>query len=185
MILYKDFAKYFENLCVQNTEIDHDPTNNIKGFFKINLEEVLVGSRRNIEADGIHVVLANYLWTPEDENTDPLKKVQFMFFVLGTTKDGDYELDTEVLDKTEKITQDFINRISFDSKTAVADQSSVFYRSQDKIKVDSVIPLKFSPGLNSFGWQVVMTFYSSYSICVDHTKWDDLADADAADPNNY
>jgi len=185
MKVYKEFIEYFENLCVQHVDINHNPTSGIKGFFRINLEEVLTGSRNKIQADGYYVVLANYLWVPEDENTDPLKKIQFMFFVLGTSKEGDYELDTEVLDKTEKITREFINRISFDSKTQVVDEDSVFYGSQDKIKVDSIIPLQFNPGLNSFGWQVVMTAYTSYNICVEHQKWDDIADADAADPNNY
>ena len=185
MTVYKEFIEYFENLCVQHTDISHDPSNGVKGFFRINLEEVLTGSRREINASGYHVMLANYLWTPEDEGTDPLKKIQFMFFVLGTSPEGDYDAETDVLDKTEAITREFINRISFDSKTKVADETSIFYGSQDKIKVDSCIPLKFNPGKNNFGWQAVMTFYTSYNICVEHQKWDDIIDANAADPNNY
>lgn len=185
MKLYKDYINYFENLCVQHVNIAHNPANNIKGFFRINIEEVLTGIRSNIESDGIYFVLTNYLWRPDDSTTDSIKKIECMFFVLGTAKEQDYDDQTDVLDKTEKICQEFINRIHLDSLQHANDENALFYGSQDKIEIENVVPVKWPTSNQSIGWQVTFSFYSFYEKCVDYTLWNDKPDANSVDPTNY
>ena len=182
---YEKYTEYFENLAVKHTGLYHDPSNKKKGFFKINIEEVLTGVRSDVKADGYYLVLTNYLWTPITKGAETLNEIQCMFFVLGTAKEKDFVQNTEVLNNTEVICKDLINRISFDSKTSDNKSDSFFYGSQDTIKIESVVPVTWVTSNQSMGWQVTLTFYPKYNSCVDHTKWSDIDSAYDADPNNY
>ena len=185
MKLYKNYVDYFENLCVQHVNINHNPANNTKGFFKINIEEVLTGIRSEINADGIYFVLTNYLWSPDDKTTDSLKKIECMFFVLGTVPEQDYEAQTNTFHKTEQIVQEFINRMRLDSLQEANDENAFFYGTQDVINIENVVPVKWVTSNQSIGWQVTFSFYSHYNKCVDFNLWNDKADADSCDPTNY
>ncbi len=185
MKLYNEYVKYFKNLCVQHINIKHDPANNIKGFFKINIEEVLTGISSDIEADGVYFVLTNYLWTPIDTATDSLKKIECMFFVLATVQEQDFEAETAAFHKTEQICQEIINRIHLDGRQEANKENSFFYGSQDKIKIENVVPIKWKTSLQSIGWQVSFSFNAFYNKCVDFNTWNDKPNAESCDPNNY
>lgn len=183
MQTYKSYSEYFENLVENSIYLSHDPDNNKKAFFRINLEEVLTGVKQQITAEELFFVLTNYIWKPEYAGGSYIKKGEGMFFIMGTAKEGDYENETEVLDACEKLAQVFINRINLDSRKETPDDSAFWYGMQDVLKIENVVPLKWNLGKNHIGVQVTFEFASTYNECNLVDDWDDLNTPDDIDPS--
>ncbi len=173
MKTYSNYIDYFENLIVQCIDFDHVPEDNKKAFFSINLEDVLAGQRSSIDADGLFFVLSNYIWKPADNNETFVKEGEGMFFVLGTSPEGDIEKEKEVLDLCEKAVTKIINRIRLDSLKETKDENSFWYGSQDQINIQNILPLRWVMGNNQVGLQVVFKFASKYNPCVNKDDWAD------------
>lgn len=178
---YKSYSEYFENLVEQSVDIPHDPPNNVRGFFRINIDEVLNGMKNEIKNDNLFLVLTNYIWKPENEGQN-IKDGEGMFFLMGTFKEGDYDDEIETLDEAEKVAEKFINRISLDSRKETQDENAFWYGAQNVFTNVHVVPMK-AFGMNHIGVQVTFDFASHYSDCVELADWDDLNTPDDVNPN--
>lgn len=182
MTNYKDYLDYFENLCVQYEDLEHDPDNNIKGFFRINIEETITGIRGKIEADGIFFVLTDYTWKPIDAGREMTREIQMMFLICGKHKNQDFEDETNVRNRCEVAMIKFLNRIKLDSQKETGQADDIFFKSQDLLKIDNILPVSNFPGKNHVGWQCVFTINPFYNHCVNKDDWADLLTDEDAKP---
>lgn len=180
---YDQYCDYFENLCIQSVDIDHDPDNGKQAFFTIHLDELINGMRNKIEADGIFIVLTDYVWKPNSINGNYFKSGEAMFFVLGTSSPGDFEAHKALMTKCENVAVKFINRIHLDSIKDQGSSDSVWYGMQNELDFDNVMPLQSKTGVNHYGFQVVFRFGSVWNECVNIDDWADKDTPDSVNPN--
>lgn len=184
MKTYNDYVDYFENLAIHNVDITHDPANNKKGFFRMGIEEILSGSRTDINTQGIVMDLVNYQYKPGMSGGDNRKHVQGGFAITSFHKTMDFNGIQKALNDSENVIDTIIKRIRYDSLTSVNDENSFWYGSQDVLKNFHVIPMNYRGALNYSGFLVTFDFSNHFDLCVDHLKWADLSFSDVEDPNS-
>jgi hypothetical protein len=183
---YQDYVDYFERIALSLVDLNHDPDNGNKGFYRINLEELANGTRSDINPDGCFFVLSNYVWKPVvKEDGTLIKKGEGMFFVLGVVSLDDYDKQTEILSKTEAIAGKIMNRIRLDSLKDVESHegNSIWNSSQDKMEFENVMPLQSPTNNNHYGCQVVFKFETPWDCSVSLEDWTDLTTESDIDPN--
>lgn len=184
MKTYKDYSDYFENLAIQHSLIPHT-VNNKKAFSRINIEEAITGFRTAISEKSIIMILTNYLYRViEGGGNDRMKAIDMSFFIVGYHKPNDFDAETTVRNQCEKIVDDIISRIRFESETQTADSNSFWYNSQSRIKDWVVNPVSNVGDINNAGYQVSFSFHVPFNSCVDTNIWQDLSPTSVA-PKNW
>lgn len=174
MKTYGDYSDYFENLATQHVDIPHG-VNGKKAFTRVNIEETITGFRTQIAEKSIMMILTNYLYRVlEGGADDQMKAIDMSFFIVGYFKNADFDHETEVKNKCEKIADDIINRIKWESKNVAPDKESFWYNSLSKLNDIVVNPVSNIGDLNNVGYQVSLSFHIPFNNCVDVNAWADL-----------
>lgn len=168
MLGYEKLITYFKVLAENHADIQHSETD--KRFFQIELEEAL-NSEFELELDDISVIIPNVEWRPVDNGAHVRQEMKVMFFIMGYYEQGDHEEKEQVKIKTELIMRDFLNRMKSDSQNG----EDLFFHSQDKFDVDSVLSTHLLTSKQSIGWQAIINISPHYNDCVDVDKWEDLS----------
>lgn len=134
MIGYAEFRDYFENLAVQHTEINHSPSE--VGFFTIDPLEMISGIKNRINNGRYIMILMSFHETLNHCE----KAVNFVFFIMHKTKNGDFTENDVLRDGASKIAKDIIGRINEDSQD-FQDQNlmKMWIGSMDKIQNVDII----------------------------------------------
>jgi len=181
---YTSYTDYFEDLATQHVDIDHDlnAVPKKKAFFRINIEEVLSGLRSLTVEKTFNFILVNYAYSPGLQGADNLNNYDGGFMIVHKTKDKDFEDEKEKITECEKIANEIIKRIKFDSQTQAADENSMWYKSQNAIK-DFHVSIARGPNFEYVGVQVFFQFKNFFDCTLDDTKWADQAGP--KDPNDW
>jgi len=183
MKTYKDYSDYFENLAVQHTDIPH-VIGGKKAFTRVDIEEAITGFRTKIAEKSIMMILTNYLYRiVEGGANDQMKAIDMSFFIVGYHKPADFDAQTVIKNKCEKIVDDIITRISWESKQEKADANSFWYNSLSTIKDVVINPVSNVGDLSNTGYQASFSFYIPFNNCVDVNSWADMQASDISNDN--
>jgi hypothetical protein len=105
-IKQSEYEAYFRMLSENHVDIKH--TNSDKHFYRMELDEVLLGTRGGVNS--ISCVLESYDFNLSDSNSDNvLKKRSGAFMIVGKVSDiGNFTAIAAMRDKCEQIGDDFI-----------------------------------------------------------------------------
>jgi hypothetical protein len=166
MAKYNATVEYFRALATQHADILHSATK--KKFYRVNMDEFLSGTMRDLPADGAFVVLINYISDFRKNPSNSINTKQIMFYVLQGYKKDDFTDETASRSNCEDIVEDFIVRMNKDSLDGAAFFESAF----DVIDKVRVIPTEIKNSTGGYvGWQISIFLDQPFAKCYVPAKW--------------
>ena len=165
-----------EFYATQHEDICHNPTKDERGFFKINIVELLSGFRQQINApNGAFMVAIEYDFRMTEQVSDmPMKRATCGFIIAAHHKKQDADDMKAKMTLCENICTDILNRMRDDSRNEVNDINSLFFGQMDcfnDIKLDSV---KEIGDINNSGFMCTFFLEAPHDCTVEEAKWKDL-----------
>lgn len=167
---YKELEEYFEALATLNVYIHHkpdDPKN--KRFYRIDVEEYLT-KIDSATYPFLSLERAEYTLTaPNNDNISKNRTVAIM--IVDKFENDDFDAMNTIYDATEKVGEQFINRILKDVENLVLPK---LLRNLEagSISLQHLPPMR----VNGYtGVRVTMGIQSRYEKAVDPDDWTDLS----------
>lgn len=163
---YQTGVQYFEQLCTENTSVNHSATE--KKFFRMDIEEFLTGSKNELPSytAGVFVVFINFI---KDYyfNAGNKDKTQLMLYFLQGYKKGDYDSEMSARNAAEEVMKQFLAKMQLDSNAG----HPFFTHGFDKIDKIRIVPAEIRSTSRWVGWQCSITFDKPIAICHDPNNW--------------
>lgn len=163
---YKELEEYFEALATLNKYIKN--TADRKTFYRIDVEEYIT------KIDSAHYPFFSLeraefgLSAPNPDNISKNRTVAFM--IVDTFENGDFDQQNVIYDATEKVGEQFINRILKDVETLALPK---LLRNLDVNSI-ALQHLPANPVEKYCGVRVTMGIQSRYEKTVNPDDWTDL-----------
>ncbi|WP_417365574.1 hypothetical protein [Flavobacterium beibuense] len=156
-VTHKTIMSLHEDIAEQHKDI--------KGFFRLNWNEILNSMRSGVEAPVLAIESYSSELSGNKISNFNYRAISFMILDYAGKPD-DYALQEEVLDKLEGVGLDISSYLTKLSK----DRSHWLYGLYDinSFKMEKVGPV-FD---NMFGWNILYTIKSHEPMCFDETKWE-------------
>ena len=169
MHTYSTYAQYFEELATKHVDIRHNDPIGSKKFYQMTIEEFYSGAAGNSlpsSDSGPFVIMMDYI-SEINYNARATDHKDFMLMILSGFPNNDYDWANSVKDTCERICNDFINRMTEDSRNGV----SLFEFSLDKPDKIRKVPGEIIFQSKYVGYQLSFNIITSFNDCVDISKW--------------
>lgn len=163
-----EYYKLFTHLAESHKLINHKEFK--RGFFRVNMDEIISGSKLNLKSEGSHLGLVDYQFDVSGLN--PRRLIDCGFMVLTRYNNGDYDSQLDAFVQSEQITSDFINRLH-----AYGMQDDPNWASLSSLDHASFIctPIESKSSSKYTGFLTMFKVALPYNCEVDAKKWEDLA----------
>ena len=166
MANYQQWVEYFEQLSIQNNLIQHNLEGN-KKFYTMDLEELFSAVTHKLPAPdaGPFFVFINYTKEIDHKGT-PVDKKKMGFAILQGFKHGDYDGERLARYNSEEATDQYLIRMSHDSKNGV----QLFQHRFDRINARTV-PHSIEANITYAGWWTAFEPIAQFNNCFDENNW--------------
>jgi hypothetical protein len=160
---FSDLVDYFEDIARKHILIKH--TNNVKHFYRFELDEVLTGMCSDIKYPAL--ILEAYDFNYAESNSDNIRKKRFgAFMLIDKVSDmKDFNRIHQVWDEMEQIGDDILVKMKADKESRLVP----VLRDFDINNCDGV-PLDVRT-LGQFGVRFTFSLTSAINNNVDETRW--------------
>lgn len=167
---YSDIMAYMRSLTLKSAYFNPNNAAALtdKQFITLDMDEMLVGQANALPQDDKPFII----WINHQTMIGNLREVKdqkkFVFYILQRFEKGNYSKEELARERTERIVQSFINRMSMDSNSGTFWKSSM-----NKIEAEiHSTTIRQSQGYA--GWMVVLNPTFPYNKCVQTNDWHDL-----------
>lgn len=162
-----DWVEYGRNLATKHKEILHQDAVNKRAFQVMDVEDAF-GDIHSLTGD----IIVRWLiptYQIEDPGSSPYKNYSVGFIILCKHRRGQVDDYIDAIGKAERISDEFLARIRYDSQ----EDSALFSGGEDSFDEMNIVgnPLKGSGDSSYSGWITVFRIMSQFeSDCIDN-KW--------------
>lgn len=174
MVLLQDFLDYIEALCINHPDVQHTADNKV--FLPITIEDSFGDFRMGVKEKSF--IVRPIIYTAAitaNEMAEYAFNKQGGLLIAHYFKNNDYQGYLTAINKSEKLMQEFVSRMIYDSRNGV----ELWNYSLDNPEDITFQYTPFQGDLTYAGWRMIFTFSPHFSGCVDELDapiWADIAD---------
>lgn len=164
---YKELTSYFRTLAETNVNVLHSA--NEKRFYQMSMDEFTLGVAKEMPtpSDKCVVILINY-HRKIKQTSEPWNKQEVLFYILKSSVNESVENEEANLDLTEKVVDQFLQRIQHDSVNG----NPLFQGSMDELDGITIQPEELIVfGGKFIGWSCYFELSSQFPACYDPSNF--------------